>query len=90
MAHNIQTITPIINGDDSITLNLTNDQFEEIKFAVQSLNKRRQTSRTNMAPKRLHCNKVPKAVKPVIQFSWPERSNFPLNMKPLTLYVVNR
>lgn len=90
MNSNVQIITPIINPDNSVTLHLSESQFEEIKFAIQSLNKRRQTSRDNMAPKRIDVNKSPKAVKPILTFSWPERlipSNNPDSNKYLDLNV---
>jgi hypothetical protein len=38
----IQIITPIFNNGDSITLNLTYSQYEEIKLALDYLNKSRQ------------------------------------------------
>lgn len=87
MTHKVQTITPIINPDQSVTLHLTGFQFREIEFAIQSLNKRRETSRTCMAPKRSDPNKAPKAVKPIITFSWPERPTLENTSKPLTLNV---
>lgn len=68
-----EVITPYIIDNNTIQLSVTPRQLEDIRSAVEALNKRRVTLREKMATRRVTKGNTTKPCKPIIRIDFPQR-----------------
>lgn len=81
-----EVITPYIIDNENILLSITPKQLEDIRTAVNALNKRRVTLRNKMASRRESKGTSTKPYKPVLTIAFPQRC-YPDNFTPISLSV---